>query len=154
MLWFILSLLTAISESTKDMFSKRGLQKIDEYVVAWSLRFFALPFLLPLLFFISTAHDIVFWYAVLVGGALNTITSVLYMKAIKISPLSITVPMLTFTPLFMLITSPIILGEFPSIFGMIGILLIVLGSYMLNISDWHKGILAPFKSLVKEKALF
>ncbi|MDI6806664.1 MAG: DMT family transporter, partial [Candidatus Aenigmarchaeota archaeon] len=119
--------------------------------VAWSLRFFTLPFLLPLLFFIPLAYDPVFLYALLIWGALNVITSILYIKAIKISPLSLTIPMLTFTPLFMLLTSPIILGEFPSIAGIIGICLIVFGSYLLNIQEVRKSLLAPFKALIKEK---
>ncbi len=152
MLWFILSLFTAISESTKDMFSKKSLKKIDEYVVAWGLRTFALPFLLPLLFFISIPSlDSSFWYALFIGGSLNAITTILYMKAIKISPLSLTTPMLTFTPLFLLLTSPLIVGEFPDASGIIGICLIVLGAYLLSIKEIRKGILSPFKALVKEK---
>lgn len=34
MLWFVLSLLTAIFEATKDAVSKKGLEQIDEYIVA------------------------------------------------------------------------------------------------------------------------
>jgi len=151
MLWFILSLLTAIFESAKDLSSKRALQKLDEYVAAFALRFFALPFLLPLLFFIDWSHDIIFWQALFVTVSLNIITTILYMKAIKISPLSITIPMVTFTPAFLLLTSPLILGEFPNIYGVVGILLVVLGSYTLNIRDVKKGFLAPFRALARER---
>jgi uncharacterized membrane protein len=73
------------------------------------------------------------------------------MRAIKLSDLSITIPMVTFTPLFMLITSPIIVGEFPNIYGIMGIILIVAGSYILNFKEKRKGYLAPFKALVREK---
>lgn len=152
MLWFILSLFSAIFASTKDLFSKKGLQRVDEYIVAWSLRIFALPFLLPLIFFIQTPNlDSIFWYAVFIGGSLNVITSILYMKAIKISPLSLTIPMITFTPLFLLITSPLIVGEFPSMFGVVGIFLIVLGAYILNLQDVRKGLLSSFEALIKER---
>ncbi len=51
--WFIFSFLTALFESLKDVFSKKSLKNIDEYIVSLALRFFALPFLLPLLFFIE-----------------------------------------------------------------------------------------------------
>jgi uncharacterized membrane protein len=73
------------------------------------------------------------------------------MRAIKVSDLSITIPLVTFTPLFMLITSPLILGEFPNIYGLAGIVLIVAGSYILNFKESSKGYLAPFKALVREK---
>nr|MCH9660100.1 EamA family transporter [Bacteroidota bacterium] len=60
-------------------------------------------------------------------------------------------PMLTFTPLFMLLTSPIILGEVPSWTGICGILFIVIGAYLLNIREKHKGYLAPFRALTRER---
>ena len=152
MLWFIFAFLTALFEATKDVLSKKSLKDIDEYVVAWSLPFFALPFLLPILLFTEIPPlGERFWLALVTGGTLYAFTLVLYMKAIKSSDLSITVPMLTFTPLFLLITSPIMVGEFPGIFGLIGIFLIVTGSYLLNINKKSQGYLAPFKALLKEK---
>lgn len=73
------------------------------------------------------------------------------MRALKTSPLSLTVPMLAFTPLFLLLTSPLILGELPSFSGLIGILMIVSGTYVLSIKDVSKSYFAPFKALVKQK---
>ena len=152
MQWIIYSFLTALFESLKDVLGKKSLEKCNEYIVAYALRLFALPFLLPLLFF---TQEIVlgsgFWMALLIGGTLNLITTVLYMKAIKASDLSVTVPMVTFTPLFLLLTSPIIVGEFPPLKGILGILLIVFGSYLLHLKEKHKGILAPFKAIITEK---
>lgn len=150
--WFVFAIFTAFFESLKDVFSKQSLKNINEYVVSWALRFLAFLFLLPFLFFIkipSLGNQ--FWIALLIGGCLNVVATILYIKAIKYSDLSITVPMLTFTPLFLLITSPLIIGEFPNIFGLLGIILIIFGSYILNIKEKHHGYLAPFKILIKEK---
>ncbi len=58
--------------------------------------------------------------------------------------------MVTFTPLFLLLTSPLLLGESPSPLGMAGVLLIVLGSYLLNIHHRSRGYLAPFRALLSE----
>ncbi len=152
MLWFLFSILTAFFESMKDVFSKKSLRNVDEYAAAFSLRLFALPFLFPLLFFIeipSLGKD--FWTALLLGGLLNVLSTIIYMKALRGSELSISVPMLTFTPAFLLITSPIMLGEFPNPAGFLGIILIVFGSYTLNIKEKHKGQLAPLKALLKER---
>lgn len=152
MLWLLFSFLTAFSESMKDVFSKNNLKNLDEYAVAWALRFFALPFLLPLLLIIDIpTPGRQFWIALLVSGTLNVITTILYMRAIKLSDLSLSVPMVTFTPLFLLLTSPLLVGEFPGIFGLAGIILIVTGSYTLNIKERSRGYLAPFKALVREK---
>ena len=152
MLWFVFSLLTAISEATKDAISKKGLERMDEYMVAWLVRFMPLPFFLILLLFVDIPPiDTTFWIALVGGGTINVIATIMFVKAIKISPLSLTLPMLTFTPIFLLLTSPIMVGEFPSLIGIAGILLIVLGAYMLNIKDRKRGIFSPFRSLVKER---
>jgi uncharacterized membrane protein len=150
--WIAYSFLTALFESLKDVLGKKSLEKCNEYIVAWSLRIFAFPFILPLLVFTKeTVLGNRFWPALLAGGTLNIVTTILYMKAIKTSDLSVTVPMVTFTPLFLLLTSPFIVGEFPSLKGVFGILLIVAGSYLLHLKEKKKGLLAPFKAIVKEK---
>ena len=151
MSWIVFSFLAALSRSLTDVFSKKGLKSIDTYVVSWSSGFFALPRLLPLLFF----DDIPpigewFWLALFVSGSLNIVAIILYMKAIQCSDLSVSVPMTAFSPLFLLILSPVIVGEFPSFLGLFGVTLIVLGSYVLNIRLRREGYLAPFKALFKE----
>jgi drug/metabolite transporter (DMT)-like permease len=73
------------------------------------------------------------------------------MRAIKISPLSLTVPFLAFTPAFVIITGYFILGEVLNIFGILGIFLIVTGSYILNISHGKYGWLSPFKAIFMEQ---
>ncbi|MFH1182612.1 MAG: DMT family transporter [Candidatus Woesearchaeota archaeon] len=151
-MWVLFGLLTAFFDSLKDVAGKRGLRNADEYLISWAWRFFALIFLLPLLFFTGIPKiGSSFWAALAVEGVFITIATVLYVKALKHSDLSITLPMLAFTPLFLLITSPIMLGEFPSAIGLIGILLIICGSYTLNIKERKNGYLAPFKALLREK---
>ena len=77
--------------------------------------------------------------------------AVLYIKAIKYSDLSITVPMITFTPLFLLLTSPLIIHEVPTLSGILGVILIVIGAYILNIGESVKGVMVPFQALLREK---
>ncbi|MBI2134118.1 EamA family transporter [Candidatus Woesearchaeota archaeon] len=152
MLWLIFSFLTAAFESAKDILSKKELKATDEYTIAWSLRAFSLPILAA--FLILTGMPEIgerFWAAILIGGGLNILTSILYIKALKASDISATVPMLAFTPIFLLVTSPLILNEAPTILGMAGIFLIVLGSYFINLSERRKSFLAPIKALFTEK---
>ncbi|MBI2547393.1 MAG: EamA family transporter [Candidatus Aenigmarchaeota archaeon] len=154
MLWFVLSLLASLSKATEGFFSKRGLQKINEYAMAFGLSFFSAIFLsIPLIYYGIPAIDSTFWIAVSITSVLNAIASVLVMKAIKMAPLSLVLPMQNFTPLFLLLTSPIILGEFPGLFGVLGIFLIVIGSYVLNIQVYKKGLLKPFQELFKTKGV-
>lgn len=151
-MWLFLSLSAALFTSLTDVLGKKIIGRTGAYVVVWGMNFFALPFLGAALF----AQKIpvpgpLFWVALMAQGIIAIAASILYFKAIEASDLSITVPMLTFTPLFLLITSPLMLGEFPNPLGLWGILLIVAGSYVLNIQQRHNGYLAPLQALVKEK---
>lgn len=152
MLGFLFAFLTAFFESLKDVFGKKSLKDFDEYAVAFSLHFFAFVFLSPLLFFIEIPElGNGFWPALIIAGTLDLAVAIIYMRALKSSDLSITIPMITFTPLFLLITSPLIVGEFPSTSGVAGILLIIFGAYFMKIEERHAGFFAPFKALLKEK---
>ncbi|PSB28697.1 hypothetical protein C7B69_09930 [filamentous cyanobacterium Phorm 46] len=151
MTWLILGIFTAFFEAVKDVFGKQNLKKSDEYVVAWSLSFFSVIFLIPWVIYtgIPTLNT-QFWISLLIGGSINAVATLLYIKAIKLSDLSLTVPLVALTPLFMLLTSPLIVGEYPNFFDYIGIFLIVIGSYLLNIKEKSQGYLAPFKALLNE----
>ncbi len=69
MIWFIFSILTAFFESMKDVFSKKSLKNIDDYIVSWSYSFFSLPFLIPILFFMEIPSlSIQFWIILIIAG--------------------------------------------------------------------------------------
>ncbi|MDD3877133.1 MAG: DMT family transporter [Bacteroidales bacterium] len=152
MLWLPLSFLTALFESLKDVVGKKNLTDKNVFVVAFALRLFALPFLLPILFFIEIPElNSTFFVAIFVGALLNVFITVLYMRAIQISDLSITAPMVIFTPLFLLITSPILLGEFPNGWGLLGIFLIVFGALLMHRDASKNGFFAPFKAMLSKR---
>jgi drug/metabolite transporter (DMT)-like permease len=152
MLWLLLAMVTAVSESAKDILCKQRLHQADEYLVAWAWRCFALPFLLPPFLILSLPPlGPEFWRALLVSGGLNVVATVLYMKAIKASDLSLTVPMVAFSPLFLLLTSPLLLGETPGPSGVAGVLLIITGAYRLKAGESKTGLLAPMRALLAER---
>ena len=152
MLWLALALLSAFFPSLVDVFGKKCLSRSDEMVVGWAVRAVAVAFMAPALLITGIPSlGARFWLALLVSGGINTLTTVLYVKAIKGSHLSLAVPMVSFTPLFLVATSPLIAREFPGAGGIAGIILIVLGSYLLNLNHASKGPLAPFRALLREK---
>jgi len=139
-MWFVYALLSAVSLSTTDAFCKRTLSTSSTYVVAWVRWAYSLPFLLPLLFFIEIPQlDRQFWLAVVINIPLEIAAILLYTKALKISPLSLTVPFLALTPVLLILTSFLIIGEYVTKAGLIGIILVSIGAYMLNISSAAEG---------------
>lgn len=151
-MWIIYSLLTAFSLATSDSLTKRALVSRDEYFVAWTRLLFALPVLVPILFFIEIPSlDRTFWLATLCALPLEIAALILYTKALKVSPISLTMPFLALTPLFLIIMAYIIVGETVSIYGGIGIMLVVLGSYTLNLHKMKYDLLEPVKAIFREK---
>ena len=90
----------------------------------------------------------------ILGPPLELLAMILYMKSLRISPLSLTVPFQSFTPAFLLLTSYLMLRETPGLYGVGGVLVIVAGAYTLNLSSSKEGFLTPFKMIYKEKGSF
>jgi drug/metabolite transporter (DMT)-like permease len=150
--WVILSLISAFTLATSDALTKKVLSRSNEYIVAWLRLVFSLPLLFVSLLFIPLPGlDKYFYIAFFVSLPLEILSIVLYIKALRLSPLSLTLPFLALTPVFLIFISYVILGEKVSLWGGLGILLIASGSYTLNISKIKEGIFEPLKVITKEK---
>jgi len=148
---FFLSLLAALGLATSDALTKRFFSDRSAYEMGLIRLAYTLPWLLAASFFISPAEtDAVFWTCVLTGLPLEVLAFLCYMKALKVSPLSLSVPFLALAPGFILLTGWFILGETIRGGGLAGILLIIAGSYCLNISSYRQGALQPFLAVLRE----
>ena len=67
-----------------------------------------------------------------VDVSLITIVMWLYFRALQISPLSLCVPFLAFTPVFLIPTGFVLLVELPSPLKSLGVILIVVGSLVMH----------------------
>jgi len=65
--------------------------------------------------------------------AINLTAFVLFLRAVEISPLSVTIPVLSFTPVFSALFAAILLREVPGLQQAIGMLLVVAGALLLNV---------------------
>lgn len=152
-MWVIYAFLTAFLLATSDALTKRLLLSVkDEYLVAGLRLLFSLPLLMISLLFAGIPPlDGTFWTAVLIALPLEITAVILYTKALKASPMSLTIPFLAFTPFFLIIISYVILGEKVSLSGAVGIILITGGSYVLNIHKARYALMEPVKAILKEK---
>ncbi len=151
-MWLFLSLSSALCLATADALTKRYFGHLSPYEMGLSRLIFSLPWLLASLFFIPWERpDHIFYICTAAALPLEATAYYGYMTAIKISPLSLTLPFLAFTPVFVLLTGWLILDEFPQVGALAGIALIVLGAYCLNLSSAKVGYLAPIKAIFKER---
>lgn len=79
------------------------------------------------------------------------IATILYFRALQISPISLCVPFLAFTPVFLLVTGSLFLRERVSPEDMAGVGFVVLGSLLMNRGLFHTGWLEPLRALIREK---
>ncbi|MBF0153167.1 MAG: EamA family transporter [Magnetococcales bacterium] len=151
MSWLFLAALTAVAEAGKDILGRQTRGRIDPWLTVWGMYLFSLPSLLPLLLLPGAVPTVQgsFWPTVVGSALLNTVAMFLYIHAIRRSDLSLTTPMLAFSPLFLLLTSPLMIDEYPSTLGVVGIVLIVAGSYVLNLRSRAAGPWAPFQAMLR-----
>lgn len=151
MVWVFFAIATALSLSTADALSKRALRNTDDLVVVWVREGYALPFLAVAFLFVPVPKlDATFWLTVVSLLPLEIIALILYIKAIRLSPLSVTVPFLALSPVFIIFIAFVFLGEMPDRSGILGIVLITIGAYTLNVSASKQGVFGPVKAVVKE----
>lgn len=152
MLWFILSLSSAITATLLDVLAKRLSHKISPLKIAQGKVFLGTLFVI--LYFLILKKNFLDTRNLLLLSSiipLEVLALYLYLKAISFWPLSHTIPLLSLTPLPLFITSKIFLNDKFSNSGITGTILIVFGSYILNISQFKEGFFEPFKALFKEK---
>jgi len=134
MLWILLAILTAFVVATQDAWVKKHFSQLSSYEMAVIPMFFSLPLFVATLCLVEIPQlDNTFLICFLISLPLNAVCFTLYMRAIQISPLSLTLPYLAFTPIFAIIPGYMFLGELPNLWGGAGILLTVLGSFVLNL---------------------
>ncbi|MBI5827542.1 MAG: DMT family transporter [Deltaproteobacteria bacterium] len=151
MQWLPYTLLTALSLASADALSKKALRNADELTIVWVRVGYALPFLALTLFFVPLPRlDPTFWATVAAMVPLEIAAMALYVKAIRLSPLSLSVPFLALTPVFIIFIAFFLIGERPSPTGVAGIIVIAAGAYMLNVNSSKEGLIGPLRAIVRE----
>ena len=105
-------------------------------------------FLLALAFRGGWAFDLLFLLIAGVEAITITIASIFYVQAVTMSPLSLTIPYLSFTPVISAVIGMFALGEIPSPRGFTGIGLVVAGALILHTGDGSRFrdlLYAPFR---------
>jgi drug/metabolite transporter (DMT)-like permease len=150
--WVVLSLVSAFALATSDALTKKALGSYDEYLIAWLRLVCALPLLVAALCFVPIPPlDRDFFLASLTALPLEIIALILYVKALRASPLSLTLPFLALTPLFLIVVPHVVLGEEVSHLAALGVCLIAAGSYTLNVRLAWRGLLEPLRAIGRER---
>jgi drug/metabolite transporter (DMT)-like permease len=92
-----------------------------------------------------------FWFYGGLSLVINLLAQILFFQAVRVSPLSLTLPFLAFSPAFLVGTSYLINQEAPKASGAIGVGLILIGAFLLNLKQAKRGLVGPFIAIARER---
>lgn len=151
--WLTLSLVCAFALASSDAAVKYWLSTAGaRELVVIRLGISGLLLLPLVLTFDLPPLPLPFWGWMALLMPLELLAMLMYMKAIRDYPLALTVPYLAFTPVLVVVSGWLVLGERVSGQGLFGIALVVLGSWLLNFE--HKDrlslrtLLAPLRAIL------
>lgn len=152
--WFPVALAVAFFAAGESALLKKFFGHLGPLELTAASLLYPLPFLFALLPFIPVPEHVpaAFWWTIPILVPLNGAGILCHMSALSLAPLSLVMPLLSFTPAFVILTGWLVLGETLNTPGILGIAAIVVGSYVLNLDarrpgDW----LAPLKAPLKER---
>lgn len=150
-MWILLAVLTAVFSAGREALMKVAMEDDDEFALVFLIGIITAILLAPAAAIAGIPElNRTFWLALAGSGCINAIALVLIARAVHRSDLSLVSPLKSLTPLFMLLTAPLILAEFPNAQGLLGVVVIVAGTYLLNVRERGRGALAPFRALLRD----
>ena len=150
MQWYVWMLLAAILGAGHNIIRKKALKNehTTEYLTIFTILSFIL--LLPFFSFVNFDQSGIAWMLMYVAGLLLTFSYVFLSKAYRHLNISDVAPLTNFNVLFVLLISIVFLKETVTWFQLVGIALILIGSYVLQVKKGSNNIWKPF-SMLKDK---
>lgn len=160
MIWYGFAILAGFLVALSDAINKKYLSLQGYLYMTIARTTGTLPFIIPVFLYLTFKYqgyqyfDCPFLFNLSLLLILEITATLLYMKGIEISPLSLTLPFLSFTPIIIILTGYLILGEKITLKGALGIFLVLIGSYCINLPSIKEGLTGPIKAVKKEKGSF
>ena len=153
-MWFVLSLLSAFFQVLRNMSMKHLGHELDDTINVWGRFTFILPFMA-----LGASWQGLpeirpgFWQYAVLFGMTQTIATLSLSKALKLSGLAIVTSLWKISLLFLVVFAFFSLGETPSPLGLGGIVMSVMGVYLLNIQKSRISVYAPIRELFVDPGL-
>lgn len=151
MLWFALALASALFQVLRNMVMKRLGHALDETINVWGRFTFILPFAALALWAdgMPRLQPGVSWWAVLFALAQISGTQCLAF-ALKVSDISLVTALWKLSVVLLVVWGFLALGETPSAWGVVGVLVCVAGVYLVNVGRARVSPWAPLWALARD----
>jgi drug/metabolite transporter (DMT)-like permease len=153
-MWLVLALVAALCQVLRNTVMKRLGHSLDEYINVWGRFTFLLPF--AAVFVLWKGLPVIrpgFWLACLSFAVCQTISTMALSKALKLSQISMVTALWKVSLLVLVVLGYFTLKERPTILGIAGILISMVGVYLLNVNRAHIAWWAPLAVLFTDHGL-
>ncbi len=148
------SFISSFFKAGKSITTKTAAMITDEYITSFFTRFVGI-FISIILLFTVTEFNITntfsFWLVLFLNTIVMICGTIFISKGFKLTDVSIASPLLSFVPLASIPPAIIFLNQIPTIIAGLGVFIVTIGTYILNIKENKEHILQPFKSLFSDK---
>lgn len=152
-MWYLRSVLSAVSQSVEAVFTKNALKNIDPLEFSWIVTLPELIFLITITYLfwfwtLDISPDIIVPLIIVV--VILTLTRWTFSLAIQKSEIWIVYPLIAFLPVFTAILAIFMLGEIPTLWWRCGMILILIWAFWLQYNKdigIKKILLAPFTEI-------
>ncbi|MBP6880647.1 EamA family transporter [Candidatus Saccharibacteria bacterium] len=157
-MWLIYALAGAFSKSFGSVYRKPLGKSIDVVEGVWLSHSFGVLVFVIILFVTKQYSDLLaiipdYFLIALLAGIIGVVAQYAFLIAAKLDDISRVVALFSFIPVINMIGSIIFLDEIPSLFGLLGVLLVVAGTYTVYLeTTQNRRWFDPFASLVKSKS--
>lgn len=140
-MWFALSVLALLMLSGRRTAEKKAATGIDSMAMAWLQQAVALPLIIASLFFarfyLPNQLPLFFWELMAAYVALQAVYLYCYYRAIAIADISFVAPLMTLFSAGNMVGAYIILGQVPSVSGVVGAAFIIAGAWIISRAKSH-----------------
>ncbi len=153
---FLVGILNGVVVAFQNSQFKK-LKAVHSHVINWTRFIVAIPIvaLLVTIFSHWTVPPLHFWLVLIfLSLPVEMLNSHFYVKAFQVSPQSLVGPLFSLSLIFLMPLSYFFLGEVPSTLGIIGVVLVVLGTFFLGWDVKDPGFRASLKTIFKQKGAF
>ncbi len=150
MIWIFLALGSAVFHALGSIANKKVMRHEHalEFGASTGLLSVLLVFALP---FVDLGFSWQLYVAIYATSIIFCAGNLYYLKSLRHSQLSSAIPLMNISPIFLLVIAFLFLGEQPSGLDILGVFLLIVGTYVLQMATSGKHFLAPFKTLIKSK---
>ncbi|MBC8495487.1 EamA family transporter [archaeon] len=149
--WYVYALLSAIFVGIVGIFNKKILNHEHALEFTASRGIFLGVFSLFLIPFVNFGISWKIYLLIYLISLIACVGLLFFMKSVRHGEVSVVAPLTNISPLFLVIIAFFVLNEIPTSKQYIGIFLLVVGAYSLEVGITNKGFIEPIKGFVKSK---